>query len=107
MELKPLRGRILVMPDEIPTQTPSGLEIVRNWNPETTGSVVAVGPGEICACGRRQDSPVFIDDHIVFRYEAGQEVTLEGERYIVLLFADIIGILEEGSDGRHRDADAA
>lgn len=43
--LQPLGDRILIRPEENPTQTESGLHLVEEAQPETSGVVVAVGNG--------------------------------------------------------------
>ena len=41
--LRPLGDRILIRPIAAPTETESGLHLVRGWEPEQMGDVVAVG----------------------------------------------------------------
>ncbi len=40
---QPLGNRVLIVPDERPTQTASGLHLAETWAPDQTGTVVAVG----------------------------------------------------------------
>ena len=91
----PLRGRLIVNPDANPDTSPSGLHVIRNWDPETTGTVIATGPPTECKCGRAQTPPVKVNDHVIFSYNNGQELTLDGQRYLVLRFDEVLGVLEE------------
>lgn len=42
--IRPIREYVLITPDPQRTQTRSGLQVVEDWKPETSGTVVAVGP---------------------------------------------------------------
>ena len=98
--LKPLGDRVLIKPDTLPEQTDSGLHLVRDWNPEITGEVVAV-PERVDAhcpdCGSR----VFLvpqvktGDTVVFSWQTpGQEVREDGDRYLLMRESDILAVLE-------------
>jgi len=96
LQLRPLRDRVLVLPDVRKTETDSGLVLVLDWNPDTTGTVAFVGAGSRCAhCGKGHDAPVREGDHVIFSYTRGTKVTLEGTEYLVLTFDDILGVLED------------
>jgi co-chaperonin GroES (HSP10) len=92
--ITPLRGRILINPDVRPDKTASGILMVQNWDPETTGTVVATGAAESCKCGISKPCPVSVGDHVVFSYESGQKVTIEGEDLLVMQYGDVLGVLE-------------
>lgn len=92
----PLSDRVIVFPDVPRTETASGLQLVSDWNPDTTGVVTAVGPGARCeTCGTRSEPAVVVGDHVVFSYTGGAKVTLEGAEFLVLRASDILGILED------------
>lgn len=87
--MKVLYNKILVKEVELPTQTETGLYL-----PDTTeknykrGSVVAVGNGT-------EDSPMKVkpQDEVLFTKFSGNEVDVEGEKYIVIEQSDVLVIL--------------
>ena len=89
----------MVNPDVRPDRTASGLHMVQNWDPETTGTVVATGAAEMCRCGVANPCPVSVGDHVVFSYESGQKVSIEGEDLLVLQYRDVLGVLEPAVGG--------
>ena|ERR1051326_5147683 len=97
--LKPLTDRILIKPDVPSDTTDSGLVMVREWTPEYTGVVVAL-PDKVRAtcpdCGALcvRDPSVRVGDTVAFAYDAGQELTLDGDRYLLIRDADLVAVLE-------------
>ena len=92
MTLKPLSNRVLVKPDDPPTQTDSGLHLVEHWRAEQTGTVAAMGQ-----LTRTQD--FHVGDAVIFAPTAGEELLLNrGEpdevRYLLLREQDILAVIE-------------
>lgn len=87
--IKPLADRVLVEPKEAETKTASGLYI-----PDTAkekpqqGVVVACGPG-------KKDEPmeVKVGDVVLYGKYAGQEVTFEDRKYLIMKQSDILATL--------------
>ena len=87
--IKPLADRVLVEPKEAETKTASGLYI-----PDTAkekpqeGKVIAAGPG-------KKDEPmeVKVGDEVIYGKYAGTEVTVEGQKYLLVKQSDILAIL--------------
>lgn len=97
--LKPIGDRILVKPDAVPDQTESGLHLVRDWKPENCGEVVAVAERTDTNCpdcgGRIFVVPsVKAGDTVLFSWTSGQEVRVDGERYLLMREADLLAVLE-------------
>lgn len=93
--MRPLGDRVLIVPDVPPEITDSGLKIIRNWEPITTGTVAAIG---------EQVREVKVGDDVIFSWQVGQEVSFnEGQsRYIVLREGEIQAVMEGPHDvGRH------
>lgn len=121
--LVPLADRVLIQPDEPPTQTDSGLYLSEHKKPEQTGVVVAVGgakhPRKDDACaladtlealnlsaaseaahllrdltGREPD--VAVGDRVIFSWQSGQELWVnDGEtRYLLMRERDILAVVE-------------
>lgn len=97
--LYPLGDRILIRPEENPTQTDSGLHLVEHRKPETQGEVVRV-PERIanecpdCGAIHYRVTDVKVGDSVVFSWSAGQEIYVDDERYFLLRESDILAVLE-------------
>merc|ERR1711879_256518 len=91
--IKPLGDRVLVKADVAEEVTSSGLYI-----PDTAkekpqqGTVVAVGPGKV-ENGNKIDMTVKEGDKVLYGKYAGTEVSLDGDEFLIMREADIVGIL--------------
>jgi chaperonin GroES len=84
--MRPLADRVLVVPDLPSDTTESGLTVVQSWQPITQGTVKAIGDKVI---------DVKVGDAVLFSWQVGQDIQLEGdERYIVLREKEIDLVLE-------------
>ena len=87
--IKPLADRVLIEPKEAETKTAFGIYI-----PDTAkekpqqGTVIAAGPG-------KKDEPmeVKVGDQVLYGKYAGTEVTVDGEKYLIVRQSDILAIL--------------
>jgi co-chaperonin GroES (HSP10) len=96
--ITPLYDRILIRPELAPDTTDSGLHLVRDWTPEHHGTVVALPATVQQTCpdcgGTVPGSPsVQIGDVVAFSIEAGQELTIDEERYLLIRDRDLIAVL--------------
>jgi len=95
MSFRPLHDRVLVRRIEEEEKTPGGVII-----PDTAkekpivGEVVAVGPGVRDEKGEIRPLDVKEGDRVLFGKWSGTEVTLDGEKYLIMKEDDILGILE-------------
>ena len=96
MNLKPLDDRIVVKPNEAETQTASGLVI-----PDTAkekpqqGSVLAVGPGKRAeSSGEIIPMDISVGDTVLYSKYGGTEVTVSGDKVLVLNARDVLAIVE-------------
>jgi chaperonin GroES len=97
--LRPLTDRILIKPDVAPDTTESGLHLVQHWTPENSGEVVAVperSDAYCPECGARVFAvpSVKVGDVVIFSPNSGQEVRVDGDRYLLMRDTDILCILE-------------
>ena len=95
MNLKPLGGRVIVKPNEEDEQrTPSGLVIpdTAKEKPQT-GTVLAVGPGELSDAGERVPLDVSVGNVVVYSKFAGTELKYEGDEYLILASRDLLAIV--------------
>jgi len=88
--LKPLGERVLVRPMQPQTTTESGLIVVQDRVPETMGEIVAIGE----VVPPLPTDSVQIGDVVVFSWQAGQEVLIDGERLIMLYQEDLLATVE-------------
>jgi len=89
--MQPLGDRVLITPDPLVEETQTGIIVTQTWQPETTGVIAAIG---------EKVREVKVGDHVVFGWQAGQEVTLDlGEsRYLLMREADLLAILDPEPD---------
>lgn len=85
--IRPWGDRIVVRPDERPTQTPSGIILPESKEPAQTGIVVAFGPKAAIRLGAR----------VIFARYAGAPVEVDGVWNIVLGIDDVLGELPDVS----------
>jgi co-chaperonin GroES (HSP10) len=122
--LQPIGNRIMVEPIPPADETDSGIVLVTDPVPATTGRVIALGTGFSYDLARLREavqeaidltdnpglaeawrgvltdtagttSEVVVGDLVLFSWQAGQEVTIDGERVILLHQDDVLAVLEE------------
>jgi len=95
MVVKPLEDRVLVKPLE-PEEVKKGGIIIPDTAKEKPeeGKVIAVGPGKILENGQKKEVEVKKGDRILFSKYAGTEVTIDGEKHIILREDDILAVIE-------------
>lgn len=92
-KITPLSDRVLVQPEAAEEKTSSGIII-----PDTAkekpqkGKVVAAGPGKV-ENGNKIDMSVKEGDTVLYGKYSGTEITLDGEEYLIMREADILGII--------------
>ena len=93
--IKPLFDNILIRPLEAEEKTASGIIL-----PDTVkekpqiGTVVAVGPGKLLDDGKRSKMSVKIKDEVFYAKYLGNDVEIDGEKYVILRESDVLGIVE-------------
>ena len=94
MNLKPLGGRVIVQPNDEDERTASGLVIpdTAKEKPQT-GTILAVGPGDLNDDGDRIPVDVAPGDTVVYSKYAGSELKYEGEEYLILASRDLLAIV--------------
>ena len=97
--LRPLTNNVLIRPEAAPERTESGLHLVEHWRPENMGEVVATSSRASVSCpecGARVFIPMQVKpgDTIIFPLEAGQELRLDGERYLLMKESDVLATVD-------------
>jgi chaperonin GroES len=94
MKFRPLHDRVLVRPLEGEDKTAGGIII-----PDTAkekpqqGEVIAVGPGGRDENGKVTALDVKKGDRILFGKWSGTEVTINGDKLMIMKESDIMGVL--------------
>ena len=87
--IRPLADRVVIEPREAETKTASGLYI-----PDTAkekpqqGVVVAAGPGK-----KDKQKEVKVGDQVLYGKYSGTEVTVDGNKYLIVRQSDILAVL--------------
>ena len=95
MKLKPLHDRVLIRRIEGTEKTKSGIII-----PDTAkekpqeGEVIAVGSGKRDDQGKVHALEVKKGDRVLFGKYSGNEVKIEGEKYVILREDEILGVIQ-------------
>lgn len=89
MKFKPLADRVLIKAHSAEQTTDSGIIIPEGAQEKPlTGIVIAVGPGK-----KDVTMTVKKDDEVLYGTMSGNEIEIEGEKYMLMREAAIYGIL--------------
>ena len=93
--LKPLGDRVVLKAQEEEEETVGGIVLASNAKDKpTTGEVVAVGDGRILDNGTKVPVSVKKGDNVLFDKYAGNEVTYQGEKYLVVHEKDLVAVID-------------
>ncbi len=96
MKLKPLDDRVVVKQSEAEEKTTGGIIL-----PDTAkekpqlGKVIETGPGKLLDNGKRSKMSVKKNDKVIYGKYSGNEIEIDGEKYVILRESDILGIEEK------------
>jgi chaperonin GroES len=96
MKLVPLDDRIVIKQSEAEEKSTGGIIL-----PDTAkekpqrGKVVAVGPGKMNDNGKRSEMSVKKGDEVIYAKYLGNDVEIEGAKYVILHENDILGVIEK------------
>jgi chaperonin GroES len=94
MDVRPLHDRIIVRRHEQGEQNSGGIII-----PDTAkekpqrGTVIAAGSGTVREGGTRIPLDVKTGDVILFGKYGGQEITLDGEEYLIIRENEVLAVI--------------
>ena len=95
MNIRPLFDHLLVERDEAPQQTKSGLYIPNSASEKPPqGKVKAIGKGLLQDNGELRPLQVNEGDLVVFGKYDGTEITVDGDKFLILKEENILGIIE-------------
>jgi chaperonin GroES len=95
MNIVPLNDKIVVKRLEAEEKTAGGIVL-----PDTAkekpkqGIVRSLGDGKLLESGKRAQFQVKEGDRVLFTSYAGNEVTLDGEEYLIMTEDDILAVVE-------------
>jgi chaperonin GroES len=96
MKLKPLDDRVVIKQSQPEEKTAGGIIL-----PDTAkekpqiGKIVAVGPGKILDSGKRGKMTLKKNDKVIYAKYIGNDVEVDGEKYVILKETDVLGIVEK------------
>jgi len=94
MKIRPLGEMVVLKMIEAEETTKSGIVLPGSAKEKPQmAEVIAVGPGGIVE-GKEVKMELKVGDKVIARKYAGTEIKLEGQEYIVLRQADVLGIVE-------------
>jgi chaperonin GroES len=83
--VKPVRNMILVKKNEVAEKLSSGLYIPQTLDERmSTGKVVAVGSGHLTSNGATVPLEVKVDDVVAFDKSMTVEITIEGQKLLLM-----------------------
>jgi chaperonin GroES len=94
MNVVPLNDKILVKRLEAEEKTAGGIVL-----PDTAkekpkqGTVLKVGDGKLLDNGKRAPFQVKVNDRVLFTSYAGNEVTVDGEDYLIMTEDDVLAVV--------------
>lgn len=93
MNLKPLGDRVIIKQDEAEETTASGLILTSNSKEKPQrGEVIAVGEGKYVD-GKLIAPSVKAGDKVVYGKYGGQDITVDGEDYVILRADDLYAVI--------------
>ena len=96
MELRPLDDRVVIKQSQAQDKTAGGIYL-----PDTAkekpqiGKVVWTGPGKVQDDGKRAPMSVKKGDEVVYGKYMGNEIQIDGEKYVIIREGDLLGVLEK------------
>jgi chaperonin GroES len=95
MNIQPLHDRLVVRREET-TQDQIGAILIPDSAREKPqqGTVIAAGAGAFNDDGKRLPLDVKAKDRILFGKYAGQEITLDGQEYLILKEDEVLAVID-------------
>jgi chaperonin GroES len=96
MKLRPLDDRVVIKQSEAEEKTAGGIILpdAAKEKPQI-GKIVEVGPGKLLDDGKRGKMSVKKNDEVIYGKYMGNEIEIDGGKYVVLRESDILGIIKK------------
>jgi chaperonin GroES len=95
MKLRPLDDRVVIKQSEAEEKTAGGIFLpdAAKEKPQI-GKIIAIGPGKLLDDGKRSKMSVKKNDTVIYGKYIGNEVEIDGDKYVVLRESELLGIVE-------------
>jgi co-chaperonin GroES (HSP10) len=100
LPFRPLGARVVIqadVEDRAPEATSSGLMVAKTLAAAVEGSDVEDSwfVGTVVGLGSEQSrDPIHLGDRVVFSWAAGQQLTIDGVKYLILHHSEVLAVLE-------------
>ncbi len=96
MKLRPLDDGVILKQLDAKEKTAGGIILpeAAKEKPQA-GKVVSVGPGKILDNGKLSSMTVKKNDEVLYGKYSGNEVEIDGDKYVIVRESDILGIIEK------------
>jgi chaperonin GroES len=94
MKVVPLNDKILVKRLEAEAKTAGGLVLPDSAKEKPRqGTILSLGEGKRLESGARAPFQVKVNDRVLFSSYSGNEITIEGEEYLIMTEDDILAVM--------------
>ena len=95
MKVVPLNDKIVVKRLEAEDKTAGGIVLPDSAKEKPRqGKVLSLGDGKLLENGKRASFQVKESDKVLFSSYAGNEVTVDGEEYLIMSEDDILAVID-------------
>jgi len=95
MKLIPCAGKIIVKRNTAQEKTPGGILLPDQAKEKPLrGKIIAIGQGRQLSDGTFAKVELCAGNEAVFTNYAGNEITLEGEKFLILDQSDVLAVIE-------------
>ena len=95
MSIRPLEDRVVVEPLEAEEKTAGGILLPDSAKEKPRqGKVLSVGDGKLLENGKRASFQVKEGDRVLFTSYGGNEITVDGEEYLIMSEDDILAVVD-------------
>lgn len=95
MKIRPLEDGVVIKQLEAEEKTAGGIILpdAAKEKPQM-GKVIATGPGKTLDSGKINKMTVKKNDQVIYPKYIGNDIEIDGEKYIICRESDILGIVE-------------
>ena len=95
MKVVPLNDKIVVKRLEAEDRTAGGIVLPDSAKEKPRqGKVLSLGDGKLLETGKRASFQVKEGDKVLFTSYAGNEVTIDGDEYLIMTEEDILAVVD-------------
>jgi len=96
MKLRPLDDGVVIKQSDAEEKTAGGIFLpdAAKEKPQI-GKIIAAGPGKMLYNGKRAKMSVKKNDEVIYAKYIGNDIEIDGEKYVILKESDILGIVEK------------